>query len=241
MRVRHLPPPIAPLRSLPAHQQPCAPNSKRNTMSRISKLILASLTLVVLCFSSASVANANPITFTFQGTGSGTLGNQSFTGSAFSVTLTTDTSTVMQSGGIYSTPISPTTFNIAGIGSGAFVTPVFVFNNTSVSVVGLERAPNPGGADILDLFSSSLASYNLQTNFGPITNSTPYSLNFGGILTSLGTLNISSATNVSFTAVTGTPPATVPEPTTMLLLGTGLAGIAARVRKQRHDGKREEA
>ncbi len=50
--------------------------------------------------------------------------------------------------------------------------------------------------------------------------------------------------NVSLIGRDGTtptpPPSAVPEPTTMLLLGTGLAGIAAKVRKRRHAKMRDE-
>jgi hypothetical protein len=66
-----------------------------------------------------------------------------------------------------------------------------------------------------------------------VTNGTGLFAGASGTLASVGTVTFfADGTSNSRESINGTI-TTVPEPTTMLLLGTGLAGIAAKVRKRR--------
>ena len=107
-----------------------------------------SLTLMILCLFAASPANAAPITFTFQGTGSGTVGAQSFTNSAFTISLSSDTTAIIQTGELYRTPPESATINIAGIGAGTFTQLADVITIPdafgAATFVGLELPANSG-------------------------------------------------------------------------------------------------
>src|SRR5882724_10804118 len=87
----------------------------------------------------ATLAAANGLTITVSGTGSGRLGSTQFSGAAFTFTLTTDTSLRVKPPCCLTTdtqPSTPTTFSIAGAGSGTFTDNQIVFAYPTQSIVG---------------------------------------------------------------------------------------------------------
>ncbi len=117
------------------------------------------------------------------------------------------------------------------------------FNLTfaNANAVGFDVFPGRVAGNVLiSVFSSS------NVLLGTFTVNSPIGGTFFGLINTMGNIgriNIASQTmqpgelidNLAF-GTTGAPPTTVPEPTTMLLLGTGLAGIAAKVRHRRKSG-----
>ncbi|PYT33649.1 MAG: hypothetical protein DMG58_06785, partial [Acidobacteria bacterium] len=83
----------------------------------------------------AALVNADPLTITFSGTGSGSIGGNSYNSAAFTFTFESDTNLITTPtccATVFTTPGgTPATFWIAGIGSGTFMGDQAVFANPS--------------------------------------------------------------------------------------------------------------
>lgn len=216
------------------------------------RLVRASLTLAMLCLASASVTRADTTTFTFEGqsttSGSGALTSLTLTQSGLTATITRPGSgfDINNIGGSVDTaafgarsldPFSASTSNTQ-----------FIANfSQSLSSVSLDFGDFGGDADTLLLQAFSGAN-----GTGTLLGSANASLVGVGSTFTFLTLSVTapginsirfiggSATfpnsvyydNLS--ATFGTQPNPVPEPTTLLLLGTGIAGVAAKLRQRRN-------
>jgi hypothetical protein len=186
----------------------------------------------VLLLLSAQQARADTITYTFQGSASGSIGNTSFSNAQFTITLTADSSKISQftmacppsACTILDVQAATATFSAEGQTT-SITSPIGVFDNQGVDVLGLARITGPGaagiGMDLLDLTDPTFATYNLTI---PLPTMGPFNLGgmpefscaSGCVITSIGDLTMTTASNVTFTE-----PVSTPEPATPLLLATG--------------------
>jgi len=184
-----------------------------------------------------ALASADPLTLTFSGTGSGSVGGNAFDSAAFIFTFDTDTNLITKPSCCQpdsTTPNgTPATFWIDGIGSGTLMGDQAVFVNPSPAElnVGIWHYNEP---DWLVLNSSAFATYDFSTNLGPLLAPLAYAFTTP-FPTSLGMLHLDSVTGVTFTSVVGSPTtgASVPEPSSVVLLGAGLALVCGRLRRRK--------
>jgi len=178
----------------------------------------------------ASLSYANPILFTFQGIGSGSVGAVGFTNASFTLTQSSDTSLITSfSNGFaltYETPpASGASIAIAGFGSGILstVTDVADVQQSPSSFVALAIAST--GGDVAGR-GTTFDTYNLESAVGPIITPSQFVSNFT-VASTLGGVSFTSISNLTFTATT------VPEPSTIPLLGAGLLLELALSRRPR--------
>jgi hypothetical protein len=177
---------------------------------------------------------ATPITFIFEGTATGLTDNTRFTAAPFIIVADADTVNIVTvppgasayaPSGEFSLDTDSAIFAITGIGTGTFTlgTRVFVARGVvlnsqgPLNILGISRA-GLNGNDLMDFTNPAFATYDLKTALGPLFIGNV--IVAGAIPTTLGILNLDNVTDVTFIAATRTA---VPEPSTWLLLGSGLA------------------
>jgi len=190
----------------------------------MTRILRISLLVAAVCILSATSALAAPITYTYTGVGSGQLGQNSFFDVFFEINALADTNNVGPwcCSARQNTHIN-TTIVIQGLGLHTILTPSHTWNHPGQGGIGQNL-----GANWITLFEAGMGAHDLASNVGPILENDPAHVNqFNNVATSGGSLTFNSIDHVTFRARTQ-----VPEPTTLLLLGTGLTRLVMLRRRK---------
>ncbi|MDP9169545.1 MAG: hypothetical protein M3N54_02905 [Acidobacteriota bacterium] len=179
--------------------------------------------LPLLIVATAAVSFAGPITFSYSGIGSGTLGGTAFSNAAFTISALADTTNILAFGTGFSLIDTSASIMITGFGTFAFTSPTRNFVNDSSHIAGFSFSTGgTSGTDLLDTTSNiALSTWAMLTSVGPVTGTGTLMQWFTvNARTKSGTLIFNNATpTITFQAIVPTP-----EPEGSILMLSGFAG-----------------
>lgn len=115
-------------------------------------------------------AEAVPITYTEQVSGTGSLGSSTFTNALVTITFTGDTENVFTPVfGVLANSAGPTVVTVLGVGEATFIDNMAVFDTPTNKGVGI--ADLTANSDVLDIVNTAFATYDLRTGIGPLSGS----------------------------------------------------------------------
>jgi hypothetical protein len=224
----------------------------------VNRLTASVAPLVVAILSFAPNAHAIPITYEISGVASGEIGATTFTNASVDLTGIGDTANVTSlfSDTIFGNPFNTLTVTIGGIGTATITDPSEIWaipaptGIFTVPVVVIGRVDKPPALDSITgigfVGSNALTGYTGAIGFGPITDAG--GIGFPGcgglgqdpcIHTTLGLLSFGSNITLPTTTQATFVATIAPEPTTLLLLGSGAAALIGLSRfRMHHAGKK---